>query len=167
MNLEHDLTTGFTLAWKEQRLIFGALKRAGVYRSNYLYEDLVQEGYLTYALTWSNSHLTGEEFNHYVFQRIVWRTLDLLRHERYRQEHSDVDELMISDEQVGEPLFWDVQVQELLPQLTAVEQQILFKHLLQEQKLSLLAINLGVTPRYLRKVRTQLREKLRPLLGRE
>ncbi|RHW47823.1 hypothetical protein DS832_03420 [Bombilactobacillus bombi] len=142
MNLEHDLTTGFTLAWKEQRLILG-------------------------ALTWSSSHLTGEESNHYIFQRVVWRTLDLLRHERYHQEHSGVDELMISDEQVGEPLFWDVQVQELLPQLTAVEQQILFKHLLQEQKLSLLAANLWVTPRYLRKVRTQLREKLRPLLGSE
>ncbi|MBA1434277.1 sigma-70 family RNA polymerase sigma factor [Bombilactobacillus bombi] len=164
MEQQHDYQTGFELAKANQRVIYGALKRAGVYRSNYLYEDLVQEAYLTYAQTWTQVDLTAAEFQHYVFQRIVWRTLDLLRHERFRQDHSELNELLL-DPQADDLQLLEYQLSQLLPKLTTIECQILNHHLIQQQKLAPLAQQLGVTPRYLRKVRAQLKAKLQYLLS--
>ncbi|MGL5886381.1 MAG: hypothetical protein ACRCY2_10240 [Bombilactobacillus sp.] len=72
------------------------MKRAVVYRSNNLYADLIQEAYLTYVQVWSHSRLSVAEFQLYIFQRVVWRTQDLLRRERYRQNRVDVASLVFT-----------------------------------------------------------------------
>lgn len=121
---QQDLATGFQLAITNVAVIYGAVKRAGVYRSNNLYADLIQEAYLTYAQVWSNSRLSVAEFQLYIFQRIVWRTQDLLRRERYRQNHVDATDLVFTASQVAEPLFWQTEVQQVVGQLTVLEQKV-------------------------------------------
>ena len=164
MIVQHDLATGFQLAITNVAVIYGAVKRAGVYRSNNLYADLIQEAYLTYAQVWSHSCLSVAEFQPYIFQRIVWRTQDLLRRERYRQNHVDFTDLVLTAPQVAEPLFWQTEVQQVVGQLTVLEQQVFWQHLIEGQNLKTLADTLHVSSRYLRKIRAQVRQKLRPLL---
>ena len=164
MIVQHDLATGFQLAITNVSVIYGAVKRAGVYRSNNLYADLIQEAYLTYAQVWSHSRLAVAEFQPYIFQRIVWRTQDLLRRERYRQNHVDVTDLVLTAPQVAEPLLWQTEVQQVVGQLTVLEQKVLWHHLIEGQNLKTLAAALHVSPRYLRKIRAQVRQKLLPLL---
>ncbi len=164
MVVQHDLATGFQLAITNVAVIYGAVKRAGVYRSNNLYADLIQEAYLTYAQVWSHSCLSVAEFQPYIFQRIVWRTQDLLRRERYRQNHVDFTDLVLTAPQVAEPLFWQTEVQQVVGQLTVLEQQVFWQHLIEGQNLKTLADTLHVSSRYLRKIRAQVRQKLRPLL---
>lgn len=164
MVVQHDLATGFQLAITNIAVIYGAVKRAGVYRSNNLYADLIQEAYLTYAQVWSHSYLSVAEFQPYIFQRIVWRTQDLLRRERYRQNHVDVTDLVLTAPQVAEPLFWQTEVQQVVGQLTVLEQQVFWQHLIEGQNLKTLAATLHVSSRYLRKIRAQVRQKLQPLL---
>ena len=164
MVVQHDLATGFQLAITNVAVIYGAVKRAGVYRSNNLYADLIQEAYLTYAQVWSHSCLSVAEFQPYIFQRIVWRTQDLLRRERYRQNHVDVTDLVLTAPQVAEPIFWQTEVQQVVGQLTVLEQKIFWQHLIRGQNLKTLAATLHVSSRYLRKIRAQVRQKLRPLL---
>lgn len=164
MVVQHDLATGFQLAITNVAVIYGAVKRAGVYRSNNLYADLIQEAYLTYAQVWSHSCLSVAEFQPYIFQRIVWRTQDLLRRERYRQNHVDVTDLVLTAPQVAEPLFWQTEMQQVVGQLTVLEQKVFWQHLIEGQNLKTLAAALHVSPRYLRKIRAQVRQKLRPLL---
>ena len=164
MGVQHDLATGFQLAITNVAVIYGAVKRAGVYRSNNLYADLIQEAYLTYAQVWSHSCLSVAEFQPYIFQRIVWRTQDLLRRERYRQNHVDVTDLVLTAPQVAEPLFWQTEVQQVVGQLTVLEQKVFWQHLIRGQNLKTLAATLHVSSRYLRKIRAQVRQKLRPLL---
>lgn len=164
MIVQHDLATGFQLAITNVAVIYGAVKRAGVYRSNHLYADLIQEAYLTYAQVWSHSCLSVAEFQPYIFQRIVWRTQDLLRRERYRQNHVDVTDLVLTAPQVAEPLFWQTEVQQVVGQLTVLEQKVFWQHLIGGQNLKTLAAALHVSPRYLHKIRAQVRQKLRPLL---
>jgi len=131
MVVQHDLATGFQLAITNVAVIYGAVKRAGVYRSNNLYADLIQEAYLTYAQVWSHSCLSVAEFQPYIFQRIVWRTQDLLRRERYRQNHVDVTDLVLTAPQVAEPLFWQTEVQQVVGQLTVLEQKVFWQHLIE------------------------------------
>ena len=164
MVVQHDLATGFQLAITNVAVIYGAVKRAGVYRSNNLYADLIQEAYLTYAQVWSHSCLSVAEFQPYIFQRIVWRTQDLLRRERYRQNHVDVTDLVLTAPQVAEPIFWQTEVQQVVGQLTVLEQKVFWQHLIRGQNLKTLADTLHVSSRYLRKIRVQVRQKLRPLL---
>ncbi|MBI0106860.1 sigma-70 family RNA polymerase sigma factor [Lactobacillus sp. W8089] len=164
MVVQHDLATGFQLAITNVAVIYGAVKRAGVYRSNNLYADLIQEAYLTYAQVWSHSCLSVAEFQPYIFQRIVWRTQDLLRRERYRQNHVDFTDLVLTASQVAEPLFWQTEVQRVVGQLTVLEQKVFWQHLIGGQNLKTLADTLHVSSRYLRKIRAQVRQKLRPLL---
>ena len=164
MVVQHDLATGFQLAITNVAVIYGAVKRAGVYRSNNLYADLIQEAYLTYAQVWSHSCLSVAEFQPYIFQRIVWRTQDLLRRERYRQNHVDFTDLVLTAPQVAEPLFWQTEVQQVVGQLTVLEQQVFWQHLIEGQNLKTLADTLHVSSRYLRKIRAQVRQKLQPLL---
>lgn len=63
------IEVGFNLAVKNEQVIHGALKRAGIYVTRFDYEDYVQEGFITYAKCFEKypHEFVLEKFNVYAF----------------------------------------------------------------------------------------------------
>ncbi|NVY96198.1 hypothetical protein HU830_03275 [Lactobacillus sp. DCY120] len=160
----HTLTHGFELAQADQRLIGGALKKAGLSAQSPDYEDLFQEAQILYAQTWAQVEVELATFRPYIFQKIVWRTWDYFRRQTRQQEHEQLLTATQTWDQLttGQtPQFVLEQLQQVWPQLDSWAQIVLQENLLQGRALKQIAAEHQVSDRYLRKVRQQLRERLR------
>lgn len=157
--MKHSLQQGFDLALTNQRLIGGALKRAGVWRSNLNYEDYFQDALVLYATTWVQFEQSAVQFAPYIFQKIVWRTQDQLR-QSHRQQHESVEELFYLPAPTTTAFSdWQLVLHQKVRQLTLLERQVLQACLL-EVPLAQLASQVHKSSRYLRKIRAQVRQKL-------
>lgn len=67
----------FIKAWENRRLIYGAIKAAGVRKDYQEYADLIQDGVLIYAGMLEKSQ--GQDIDRLAFKKILWHTLDELR----------------------------------------------------------------------------------------
>lgn len=78
--------TGFAylLQAEHEKVIYGVLKRLNVSRQNPDYEDLVVEGQIAFAQAYcaycqTHDSVTEEAVMPYLYQKVKWRLLDLLR----------------------------------------------------------------------------------------
>lgn len=151
-------------AWKNQRLVHGALKAAHVHCYSQNYEDYLQEGLILYAeMLANNEDKPQEEVDKLAFRKIVWRTTDQLRKVQRDTERQDSDDQLLfqgyaenSDRLIG--------IKELLAQLDKVDQQILLEEIIANRPQKQVAAEAGITVRTLtrrkKKLLNQLREKL-------
>lgn len=77
----------FSKAWENRRLIYGAIKAAGVRKDYQEYADLIQDGVLIYAGMLEKSQ--GQDIDRLAFKKILWHTLDELRKVQRREEKSE------------------------------------------------------------------------------
>ena len=74
----------YLLQAEHEKVIYGVLKRLNVSRQSLDYEDLVVEGQIAFAQAYcaycqTHDSVTEEAVMPYIYQKIKWRLLDLLR----------------------------------------------------------------------------------------
>lgn len=156
-----DLEAGFIDALNNERLIHGVLKRLHIYQTNNDYQDYVQEAMIVYAAAYNEYLKKGrdmEKFPVYIFQKLLWRMTDLLRHE---QRFFEVHSLEVLDFERVE----QVEMQELfshleLDDLSEFEKNIFYDCFFKEIPLKTLAEKYHCTPRNLRYHRNSVKEKI-------
>ena len=121
----------FEEAWKNRKLVGGALKAAHVRPDYHLYEDLLQEGVILYAemLRKLDGQKTRTEIDKLSFKKLLWHIIDTLRREqRVCERNTAIDKAY----DLGEAAAWDnlVALKNEAKKLSHLEQVILFEHLL-------------------------------------
>ena len=80
----------FIKAWENRRLVYGAIKAAGVRKDYQEYADLIQDGALIYAGMLEKSQ--GQDIDRLAFKKIIWHTLDELRRvQRYEERSEEIN----------------------------------------------------------------------------
>lgn len=143
----------FEEAWKNRKLVGGALKAAHVRPDYHLYEDLLQEGVILYA----------EMLRKLDGQKVLWQTIDALRREqRVCERNTAIDEAY----DLGKTEAWDnlVALKDEVNKLSQLEQVILFEHLLEKKTITQLVKECGIPRITLKRLKKQLLGKLRNVM---
>lgn len=159
-----DLQTGFKYALKNERLVHGALKKAGATYFHRDYEDLLHEGLITFANMFCELGEDHPNLHLQVFQRITWQTIDFLRRESRINEKNEILEnydfsLFYENEDRD---FW-LMIQEISQNFNYLERLVFQEHLLNGVTLTQLARENPVSLRQLHRVKTSVVTSLRNL----
>jgi hypothetical protein len=160
---KRTIAAGLTAALAQQGLLHGAIKRAGVWRQHQDYDDFLQEALLVYAQTYQQYPGDPEhdpDFLPYVFQRVCWRTTDLLRYQQRRQMAGLPPELPGKLPDFSEHSVVLLLLNQMTQQSSPVDQLIIRNHFILGQPLSTLATKYQLSPRTLRARRGFLRQRL-------
>lgn len=155
----------FEEAWKNRKLVGGALKAAHVRPDYHLYEDLLQEGVILYAemLCKLDGQKTRTEIDKLSFKKLLWHIIDTLRREqRVCERNTAIDKAY----DLGEAAAWDnlVALKNEAKKLSHLEQVILFEHLLEKKTITQLVEECGVPRITLKRLKKQLLGKLRNVM---
>lgn len=155
----------FEEAWKNRKLVGGALKAAHVRQDYHLYEDLLQEGVILYAemLRKLDGQKTRTEIDKLSFKKLLWHIIDTLRREqRVCERNTAIDKAY----DLGEAAAWDnlVALKNETKKLSHLEQVILFEHLLEKKTITQLVEECGVPRITLKRLKKQLLGKLRAVM---
>ena len=155
----------FEEAWKNRKLVGGALKTAHVRPDYHLYEDLLQEGVILYAkmLSKLDGQKTRTEIDKLSFKKLLWHIIDTLRREqRVCERNTAIDKAY----DLGEAAAWDnlVALKNEAKKLSHLEQVILFEHLLEKKTITQLVEECGVPRITLKRLKKQLLGKLRAVM---
>ena len=152
----------FIKAWENRRLIYGAIKAAGVRKDYQEYADLIQDGVLIYAGMLEKSQ--GQDIDRLAFKKIIWHTLDELRKVQRREEKSEEinNELKFKKEKVE----WDnlIILKNKVKELNEIEKLVFFEHLLAQKEITNLVEVAGCSRQTLQKVKKFLLLKLKNAL---
>lgn len=151
----------FEEAWKNRKLVGGALKAAHVRPDYHLYEDLLQDGVILYAEMLCK--LDGQKFRSEIdklsFKKVLWQTIDsLCREQRVCEHNTGIDEAY----DLGKNEAWDnlIALKNEAKKLSQLEQIILFEHLLEKKTITQLVEECGVPRITLKRLKKQLLDKL-------
>ena len=152
----------FSKAWENRRLIYGAIKAAGVRKDYQEYADLIQDGVLIYAGILEKS--PDQDIDRLAFKKILWHTLDELRKVQRREEKSEEinNELKFKKEKVE----WDnlIILKDKVKELNGIEKLVFFEHLLAQKEITNLVEVAGCSRRTLQRVKKGLLLKLKNAL---
>ena len=152
----------FSKAWENRRLVYGAIKAAGVRKDYQEYADLIQDGVLIYAGMLEKSQ--GQDIDRLAFKKIIWHTLDELRKVQRREEKSEDinNELEFKKEKVE----WDnlIIFKNKVKELNEIEKLVFFEHLLAQKEITNLVEVAGCSRRTLQRVKKGLLLKLKNAL---
>ena len=152
----------FSKAWENRRLIYGAIKAAGVRKDYQEYADLIQDGVLIYAGMLEKSQ--GQNIDRLAFKKILWHTLDELRKVQRREERSEEinNELELNKEKIE----WDnlIILKDKVEELNGIEKLVFFEHLLAQKEITNLVEVAGCSRRTLQRVKKNLLFKLKQAL---
>ena len=152
----------FSKAWENRRLIYGAIKAAGVRKDYQEYADLIQDGVLIYAGMLEKSQ--GQDIDRLAFKKILWHTLDELRKVQRREERSE--EINNELEFKKEKIEWDnlIILKDKVQELNGIEKLVFFEHLLAQKEITNLVEVAGCSRRTLQRVKKNLLVKLKNAL---
>ena len=155
----------FEEAWKNRKLVGGALKAAHVRPDYHLYEDLLQEDVILYPemLRKLDGQKTRTEIDKLSFKKLLWHIIDTLRREqRVCERNTAIDKAY----DLGEAAAWDnlVALKNEAKKLSHLEQVILFEHLLEKKTITQLVEECGVPRITLKRLKKQLLGKLRAVM---
>ena len=152
----------FSKAWENRRLIYGAIKAAGVRKDYQEYADLIQDGVLIYAGMLEKS--PDQDIDRLAFKKIIWHTLDELRKVQRREEKSEEinNELEFKKEKVE----WDnlIILKNKVKELNEIEKLVFFEHLLAQKEITNLVEVAGCSRQTLQRVKKGLLLKLKNAL---
>ena len=152
----------FSKAWENRRLIYGAIKAAGVRKDYQEYADLIQDGVLIYAGMLEKS--PDQDIDRLAFKKIIWHTLDELRKVQRREEKSEEinNELEFKKEKVE----WDnlIIFKNKVKELNEIEKLVFFEHLLAQKEITNLVEVAGCSRQTLQRVKMGLLLKLKNAL---
>ena len=152
----------FSKAWENRRLIYGAIKAAGVRKDYQEYADLIQDGVLIYAGILEKSQ--GQDIDRLAFKKIIWHTLDELRKVQRREERNEEinNELAFKKEKIE----WDnlIILKDKVKELNGIEKLVFFEHLLAQKEITNLVEVAGCSRQTLQRVKMGLLLKLKNAL---
>lgn len=152
----------FSKAWENWRLVYGAIKAAGVRKDYQEYANLVQDGVLIYAGMLEKS--PDQDIDRLSFKKILWHTLDELRKVQRREEKSEEinNELEFKKEKVE----WNnlIILKNKVKELNEIEKLVFFEHLLAQKEITNLVEVAGCSRRTLQRVKKGLLLKLKNAL---
>ena len=152
----------FSKAWENWRLVYGAIKAAGVRKDYQEYANLVQDGVLIYAGMLEKS--PDQDIDRLSFKKILWHTLDELRKVQRREEKSEEinNELEFKKEKVE----WNnlIILKNKVKELNGIEKLVFFEHLLAQKEITNLVEVAGCSRRTLQRVKMDLLLKLKNAL---
>ncbi|KRM09948.1 hypothetical protein FD16_GL001488 [Paucilactobacillus suebicus DSM 5007 = KCTC 3549] len=112
MNMEKQQAAyAFINSDNHEAVIYGAMKKIGITKSHPKYEDFSHEGWLTFVETYLNYQeeidLDVQKFMNFVYWKIRWRLLDILRRENSQNTFHEfsLDNDSITDEIKDAQLF--------------------------------------------------------------
>ena len=148
----------FSKAWENRRLIYGAIKAAGVRKDYQEYADLIQDGVLIYAGMLEKSQ--GQDIDRLAFKKILWHTLDELRKVQRREEINN--ELAFKKEKIE----WNnlIILKNKVKKLNEIEKLVFFKHLLAQKEITNLVEVAGCSRQTFQRVKMGLLLKLKNAL---
>ncbi|WP_040536269.1 sigma-70 family RNA polymerase sigma factor [Schleiferilactobacillus shenzhenensis] len=154
---------GFAAAQEEEKLINGAVKRAGRSFGVFAREDLVQEAMLIFAECYvAEQPVTEQEwaaFRPRVYQKIRWVLGDLRRRENWWQERQ-ASEILAADGAPAAPELTDLCLLLRGASHDVREKAIVEEHWLRDVPLQTVADHLGLSIRTMRNARNKLRRRL-------
>lgn len=152
----------FSKAWENRRLIYGAIKAAGVRKDYQEYADLIQDGVLIYAGMLEKSQ--GQDIDRLAFKKILWHTLDELRKVQRHEERSE--EINNELEFKKEKIEWDnlIILKDKVKELNGIEKLVFFEHLLAQKEITNLVEVAGCSRQTLQRVKMGLLLKLKNAL---
>ncbi|WEV38553.1 sigma-70 family RNA polymerase sigma factor [Lactobacillus sp. ESL0680] len=154
----------FLAAWKNQKLVRGALKAVHVRQDYTNYEDLLQEGICVYAqMLDQKGELSQEEVDRRSFRKIIWHTIDQLRKDqRTTERQADFEQA----QSLGMMNNWDnyLILEKEVMQMSELERLLFFHNLIAGEPISALAQEACVTRVQLQRVKRQLLMHLRQVL---
>ena len=152
----------FSKAWENWRLVYGAIKAAGVRKDYQEYANLVQDGVLIYAGMLEKS--PDQDIDRLSFKKILWHTLDELRKVQRREEKSEEinNELEFKKEKVE----WNnlIILKNKVKELNEIEKLVFFEHLRAQKEITNLVEVAGCSRRTLQRVKKGLLLKLKNAL---
>lgn len=154
----------FLAAWKNQKLVRGALKYAHVRQDYTNYEDLLQEGIIIYAQMLSEpAELSHAEVDKRSFRKIIWHTIDLLRREKRVAEHQIGLENALESGQFSN---WDnyLAVEKELSKMSELERMLFLDNLVFQKPISALSRERGISRTQLHRVKRGLLHRLQSTL---
>ncbi len=165
--MEEISTSSFEEAITEIKVVYGAIKAAGVYPRFSEYEDYVQEGLITFAkmideLGWTK--IDRADLYRLAFKKIMWQTIDHLRKVKHQAElitqlaDNSEEEDWISQEILEADL--ELLLQELKSDLTENERLLLEMHVLAGFKLTELVKLYSISYRTLSRSKVTLCKKI-------
>lgn len=169
--MESISTPSFEIALANIKVVYGAVKAAGVWTTASDYEDYVQEGLIMYAKIldhFKDTKLELAEINRLAFKKIMWLVIDKLRRQKLASEYfvglDDIldfkDTTVVQDKSELVELLCDI-----LPELSVVEVLILQRNLLQGDKITDLVEQTACSYRTLSRAKASLLVKLRKIFG--
>lgn len=158
----------FIEAWKNRKLIGGALKAVHVRPDYHLYEDLFQEGLILYAemLEHLIFEKTRTEIDKLSFRKIIWQTLNRLHKEQLNcEQNTDIEEAY----DLGENKDSDnlVILKGEIKEFNKIERLILLEHLICNSTLRQISAEHDIPRHSLTRTKHDLLEKLREILNRQ
>lgn len=164
-----DFTQGLQAALRQQRLLHGAVKKAGIWRHHQDYDDYLQEAFLAFAQAYVNYPADpdlDECFLGYAYQHIVWRLTDLMRRQHCRQTDPLPDLGNWTHDDGGDrEIDLLMTLQELAFDSDSIDQIIIRDHFIKGYSLPVIAYRQQLSTRALRNHRTKLRRQLAKILG--
>ncbi|APT18301.1 hypothetical protein FC62_GL000859 [Amylolactobacillus amylotrophicus DSM 20534] len=159
----------FTKAINNIRLVYGAVKAAGILPHNNDYEDFVQEGLITYALMIvANPRLTKAEMDKLAFRKIVWQSIDTLRRQKFLAEKTSYSlddgfdhEELTENAADSDKMVICMEANEAIDGLNNVEQLILKEHFLRGKSLKDLAKECDISIQTIYRAQKRTRQYLR------
>lgn len=156
----------FNYAITNIRVVYGAIKAASVYQRVDYYEDLVQEGLITFAKI-VEEHGPNESSRVLAFQKIKWQTIDFLRCEQKRNSYGHVElneELVLNYAGVNPDLI--LQVNAAVAAASPVEQMVFVEHLIKGRRICELTPEYTISKSSLSRAKKNLQAELAPIFSR-
>ncbi|WP_147441064.1 MULTISPECIES: sigma-70 family RNA polymerase sigma factor [unclassified Lactobacillus] len=150
----------FMLAWSNQKLVRGALKKAHVRLDYSNYDDLFQEGIIVYAsILQQEKNLARAEVDRKAFGKIIWHTLDRLRQEQVHCAREVPLLLEAGIGQISNLNNW-LELENEVKQMSEEEIMLFYRHLIENNTITSLAQETGISRGHLQRIKRHLLTKL-------
>ena len=154
----------FLAAWKNQKLVRGALKYAHVRQDYTNYEDFLQEGIIIYAKMLSESpELSRKEVDSLSFRKIIWHTVDLLRRDkRIAEQQTGLENAFVAKQHSN----WNnyLAIKKEVSKMSKLERVLFFDNLISKIPVSDISKKTGINRTHLHRVKRRLLRRLQSIL---
>lgn len=154
----------FLTAWKNQKLVRGALKYAHVRQDYTNYEDFLQEGIIIYARMLSKlPELSRKEVDRLSFRKIIWHTVDLLRRDkRIAEQQTGLEDAFVTIQHSN----WNnyLAIKKEVSKMSKLERVLFFDNLVSKMPVSDISRKTGISRTRLHRVKRQLLRRLQNIL---
>lgn len=152
----------FMLAWNNQKLVRGALKKVHVRPDYSIYDDLLQEGIIVYATVLEQEQKKGEsrvQADRKAFGKIIWHTLDRLRQAQLQSVREKPLIFETKTMQISNADKW-LELENEIKKMTKDEFVLFYCYFIENKTITSIAQEMGISRGQLQRIKGHLLTKL-------